>query len=68
MNAKIPKRFKNVYVYFQPKGVTIHSEEDKKKILNKKSPKLRDRLISKFKKMHKNYPSTPFSNFMKKKA
>lgn len=42
-------------------------EEDKKKVLNKKSPKLRDRLISKFKKMKKNYPSTIF-NFIKKKS
>lgn len=43
------------------------SEEDKKKVLNKKSPRLRDRLISKFKKMRKNYPSTSFFSFMQKK-
>lgn len=64
---KTVKRYKNVYVFFEPEGVEIVSDEDKKKVLNRKSPKLRDRLISKFKKMHRNYPSTTFFNFMQKK-
>ena len=54
-------------MFFEPTGVEIVSEEDKKKILNKKSPRLRDRLISRFKKMHRNYPSTSFFSFMSKK-
>lgn len=44
-------------------------EESNKKILNCKSPKLRDRLLSKFKKMQRNYPKTSLSflNFITKK-
>lgn len=67
VSSKIPKKYKNVYVCFEPTGVEIVSDEDKKKILNKKSPRLRDRLISKFKKMQRNFPSTSFFNFMQKK-
>lgn len=65
--SKIPKKYKNVYVCFEPTGVEIISDEDKKKILNKKSPKLRDRLISKFKQMQRNFPSMSFFNFLNKK-
>jgi hypothetical protein len=44
-------------------------EDNKKKILNNKSPKLRDKLLSKFKKMQKNYPKASLSllNFISKK-
>ena len=68
MTAKIPKRFKNVFVFMEPTGVELLCEEDKKKVLAKRSPRLRDRLISKFKKMHRNYPSMSFFSFMNKKS
>lgn len=44
-------------------------EDNKKKILNNKSPKLRDKLLSKFKKMQRNYPKASLSllNFISKK-
>ena len=68
MANKIPKRYKNVYVVFEPTGVEIISEECKRKILSKKSPRLRDRLISKFKKMQRNFPTTTFFSFLQKKS
>lgn len=68
VGAKLPRRFKNVYVFFEPGGVEIFSEEDKRKVLNKKSPRLRDHLISKFKKMRKNFPSVSFFSFMQKQS
>lgn len=44
-------------------------DDNKKKILNKKSPRLRDRLLSKFKKMQRNYPRGSLSllNFISRK-
>lgn len=65
--AKLPKRYKNVYVVFEPTGIEIISEDCKKKVLNKKSPKLRDRLISSFKKMQRNFPTTNFFSFIHKR-
>lgn len=67
--AKIHKKYKNVYVFFEPTGVEIVCEENKKKLLNSKSPRLRDRLLSKFKKMQRNYPkpSLTFLSFITKK-
>jgi len=43
---KTHKKYKNVYVFFEPSGVDIVSEDSKKKLLNNKSPRLRDMLIS----------------------
>lgn len=66
--AKIPKRYRNVYVFFEPTGVEIMSEDNKQKLLNHKSPRLRDKLISKFKKMQRNYPSISLFSFISKKG
>lgn len=67
--AKLTKKYKNLYVFFEPTGIEIVCEDNKKKVLNNKSPRLRDRLLSKFKKMQRNYPKTSLSllNFISRK-
>jgi len=49
--------------------VNLIPDQEEKKILNNKSPKLRDKLLSKFKKMQRNYPKASLSllNFISRK-
>jgi hypothetical protein len=57
MKDKVPKVYKNTYVFVDPyAGVEVHSHNNLSKILSRKSPKLRDKLLPLYLKMGKNGP------------
>lgn len=61
MDSKISKKYKNVYVVFEPSGIQIINR-DENTLINK-SPKLRDMLMPYFNKMRKIRPDNNISLF-----
>lgn len=53
LKEKVTKTYKNVYIFINPSGIQIHSHKNLTKILNRKSAKLRDKLLPEFIKINK---------------